>query len=238
LGEEVLNVRLKANAGWKGWISARAIPGIRRAAIVLAVLGVSAVLLPWGARGLGQWLVVADELEPARAIVVLSGRIPFRAMEAASIYRAGWAPEVWLTTEARTPEEAALDRLGIQVVRGEAYNREVLERLEVPARAIRVVRGDVWNTVDEVRLVALELGVGGADRVILVTSKTHSRRVRATWSAVAGSSSRAIVRYAREEPFDTEHWWRHTRDALQVSWEMFGLMNVWAGFPLHPDRQR
>jgi uncharacterized SAM-binding protein YcdF (DUF218 family) len=237
-GEDVLNDQQKARAGWNRWISARASRGIRRAAVVLAVLGVLVVLLPWGARGLGQWLVVADPLEPARAIVVLSGRIPFRAMEAASIYRAGWAPEVWLTAEARTPEEVALDGLGIQVLRGDAYNRKVLERLAVPARAIRVLRGDVWNTVDEVRLVARELGTGGADRVILVTSKTHSRRVRATWSAVSGSSSRAIVRYAREEPFDTEQWWRHTRTALQVSWEVFGLMNVWAGFPLEPDRQR
>jgi len=53
-GKEVLNVRLKANAGWNGWISARAIPGIRRAVVVLVALGVIAVLLPWGARGLGQ----------------------------------------------------------------------------------------------------------------------------------------------------------------------------------------
>lgn len=211
---------------------------IRRALVVLGVLGVIAALLPWGARGLGQWLVVVDPLEPARAIVVLSGRLPFRAMEAASLYRAGWAPEVWLTTEARTPEDAALARLGILVTRAEVYNREVLERLEVPARAIRVLNGDVWNTVDEMRLVSRELGAGGADRIILVTSKTHTRRVRATWGAVAGSSSRAIVRDASEEPFDTEHWWRHTRDALQVTWEVFGLMNAWAGFPLSPDRQR
>ncbi len=237
-GEEVLNVGLTGNAGRNGWSSARVKPGLRRAVAVLVVLGVIAVLLPWGARGLGQWLVVADPLEPARAIVVLSGRIPFRAMEAAALFRAGWAPEVWLTAEARTPEEAALGRLGITMLRGEAYNREVLERLEVPARAIRVLSGEVWNTVDEVRLVARELGAGGADRVILVTSKAHSRRVRATWSAVAGASSHAIVRSAREEPFDTAQWWRHTREALQVSWEVFGLMNVWAGFPLEPDRQR
>ena len=224
---------MNAKPGRIAWISA-----IQRAVVVLAVLGVIVALLPWGARGLGQWLVVADPLEPARAIVVLSGRIPFRAMEAASLYHAGWAPEVWLTTEARTPEEAAVSQLGIRVTRAEAYNREVLERLEVPARAIRVLSGDVWNTVDEMRLVARELGAVGADRVILVTSKTHTRRVRATWGAVAGSSSHAIVRDAREEPFDTEHWWRHSRDALQVTWEVFGLMNVWAGFPLAPDRQR
>ena len=89
---------------------------------------------------------------------------------------------------------------------------------------------------DEMRLVARELAAAGPDGVILVTSKVHSRRLRATWSAVVGPSPRATVRYASEEPFDTGQWWRHTRDALDVSREVFGLMNVWAGFPVQPDR--
>jgi uncharacterized SAM-binding protein YcdF (DUF218 family) len=210
---------------------------------LLVVLGVIALLLPWGASGLGHWLVVTDQLEPARAIVVLSGRVPFRAMEAASIYRGGWAREVWLTKEARTAEDLALDRLGVPVVRGEAFNREVLERLGVPPGAIRLVspgvqNTGVQNTVDEVRLVAAELGRDGGDQVIIVTSKAHSRRVRATWSAVVGSSPRAIIRYADEEPYHPGSWWRNTRDALDVSREVLGLMNVWAGFPVQPDRQR
>jgi hypothetical protein len=33
--------------------------------------------------GVGSWLVVEDPLEKAQAIVVLSGRIPIRALEAA-----------------------------------------------------------------------------------------------------------------------------------------------------------
>jgi uncharacterized SAM-binding protein YcdF (DUF218 family) len=179
---------------------------------------------------------VADPLDQGRAIVVLSGRVPFRAMEAASIYPAGWAPEVWLTKEARTPEELALSRLRVEVVRGEAYNREVLERLGVPARAIRLPDDSAWNTTDEMRLVARERVAGGARSVILVTSKVPTRRVRATWSAVVGSSPRATVRYASEEPFDSGRWWRHTREALEVSREAFRLMNVWAGFPVQPDR--
>ena len=227
-GGQVLNLRLKEEA--------RATPWIRRALVLLVILALLAVLLPWGASGVGHWLVVADPLEPGRAIVVLSGRVPFRAVEAASIYRAGWAPEVWLTKEARAPEELALGRLGIEVVRGEAYNRAVLERLGVPASAIRLLDDSVWNTTDEMRLVARELAAGGPGGVILVTSKTHSRRVRATWSAVVGSSPRATVRYASEEPFDNGQWWRHTRDTLDVSREVFGLMNVWAGFPVRPDR--
>lgn len=213
-----------------------AAPWTRLTLVLLLALALAGVLVPLGAGQLGRWLVVADPLERTQAIVVLSGRVPFRAMEAASIYQAGWALEVWLTKEARTPEALALERLGVPVVRGEAYNREVLERLGVPARAIRLLDDSVRNTTDEVRLVARELAAGGADRVILVTSKTHSRRVRATWSAVVGSSPRATVRYASEEPFDDGQWWRHTRDALEVSREVFGLMNVWAGFPVQPDR--
>jgi uncharacterized SAM-binding protein YcdF (DUF218 family) len=185
---------------------------------------------------LGYWLVVADPLEPARAIVVLSGRVPFRAMEAASIYRQKWAPEVWLTKEVRAAEDVALENLGVHVVPKEAYNREVLKRLGVPVSSIRILEDGVWNTVDETRLVAGELRANGADRVILVTSKTHSRRVRATWSEIIGASPRAVVRYASEEPNNPEHWWRNTRDALEVSREAFGLLNVWAGFPIQPDR--
>jgi uncharacterized SAM-binding protein YcdF (DUF218 family) len=204
---------------------------------VAALLGVVGVLLPWGASGVGQWLVVADPLEPARAVVVLSGRVPFRAMEAAALYREGLAPEVWLTMEARTPEELALDRLGVAVVRGEVYNREALERLGVKPEAIRLLGDGVRNTVDEMRLIASELGRNGGDRAIIVTSKVHSRRVRATWAAIVGASPKAIVRHARAEPYGARGWWRNTRDALDVSREVFGLMNVWAGFPVQPDRQ-
>jgi uncharacterized SAM-binding protein YcdF (DUF218 family) len=217
-------------------LSARLRRWALRALVLLAVLAAGAALLPWAASGLGQWLVVADPLEPARAIVVLDGRVPFRAMEAASLYREGLAPEVWVTKGVRTADELALDRLGVPIVRGDAYNRMVLERLGVKREAIRLLGEGVWNTVDEVRLVAGELAREGGDRVIIVTSKVHSRRVRATWAAIVGVFPKAIVRYARDEPYGAGSWWRNTRDALDVSREVFGLMNVWAGFPVQPDR--
>ena len=229
---------MREGAWPRGALSARLPRWIRRALVLAALLGTGTVLLWWGASGIGQWLMVADALEPAKAIVVLSGRVPFRAMEAASIYREGLAPEVWLTREVVGPEEQALARLGVAVVRGDAYNRAVLERLGVKPEAIHVLAASVWNTVDEMRLVAAELDRAGGNRVIIVTSKVHSRRVRATWDAIVGASPKAIVRYAREEPYDARGWWRNTRDALDVSREAFGLMNVWAGFPVQPDRSQ
>jgi uncharacterized SAM-binding protein YcdF (DUF218 family) len=217
--------------------SARTGRWIRRALVVGVLVGAVAALLPWGASGVGRWLMVADPLEPAKAIVVLSGRVPFRAMEAASLYREGLAPEVWLTKEVVRSEEQALGRLGVAVIRDEVYNRQALERLGVKPESIRLLGDGIRNTADEVRLIASELGRNGGDRVIIVTSKAHSRRVRATWAAIVGESPRAMVRYARGEPYAAGGWWRNTRDALDVSREVFGLMNVWAGFPVQPDRQ-
>ncbi|MBI3325412.1 MAG: YdcF family protein [Nitrospinae bacterium] len=175
---------------------------------------------------LAHWLVISDPLEPARAIVVLSGQLPFRAMEAASLYHQGWAPEIWLTQVAHPAEEAALAKLDVQVVWPDDYNQVVLERLEVPPDAIRVLSEGVKNTAEDVKLIARELRHVGGDRVILVTSKPHTRRVRTTWRALVGTSEQAIVRYATEDPFNPGHWWRHTGDALAVSREVFGLMNV------------
>ena len=205
-----------------------------RAGALLAVLVLVGALILVGIRGLGYWLEVDDPLEHARAVVVLGGHWPFRAMEAASIYQCRWAPEVWVTTAVHSAEEQALNRLGLQVVGADAYERAVLERLGVPAAAIRILNERVRNTVDEIQLVSRELGRINADRVILVTSKAHSRRVRTTWRAVVGDSPRGIVRYASEDPYDPDRWWRRTPDALAVSREVFGLMNVWAGFPVRP----
>src|SRR5207244_1097620 len=111
-------------------------------ALGLALLPVlAAVALAAGALGVGSWLVVADPLEPAAAIVVLGGHAPFRAMEAAALYRQHWAPAVWLTRPVQPSEAAAFRALGMEPGGEEAINREVLARLGVPPRAIRVLSG-------------------------------------------------------------------------------------------------
>jgi uncharacterized SAM-binding protein YcdF (DUF218 family) len=207
-----------------------------RPLVVFAVLAlVSLAVLPSALSALGRWLVVADPIDKASAIVVHVGRMPFRAMEAATFYNQGWAPAVWLTQENRNDTEAALLRLAIQPPRDHEYSREVLLRSGVPASAIRVLAPAILNTVQEVDLIAGELRKVGGGQVILVTSKSHSRRVRSIWWARVGGSPKAIVRYATEERYDPALWWRRTRDMAAVSWEVLGLVNVWAGFPLQAD---
>jgi uncharacterized SAM-binding protein YcdF (DUF218 family) len=189
--------------------------------------------------GLGRWLIVSDPLQPSTAIVVLSGGAPYRAIEAAQIYREGWAREVWITRAPTEADEALVARLGIKFDFGdEGSNRLVLQRLGVPPDAIRTLNPGARNTAEELRRVSAALSETRGDRVIIVSSKSHTRRVRATWHAVVGRTPQVIVRYASLDRFDGARWWERTDDALAVSREVFGLLNVWAGFPVRPDSRR
>jgi hypothetical protein len=58
--------------------------------------------------------------------------------------------------------------------------------------------------------------------------------VRLLWRRLAPGQSQAIVRATAGDPFDPRHWWRTTSDALDVVREVLGLLNAWAGLPLHP----
>jgi uncharacterized SAM-binding protein YcdF (DUF218 family) len=184
--------------------------------------------------GVGRWLVVEDPLDKAQAIVVLSGRIPLRAKEAARLYNAAYAPQVWLT---RANEPAAsLQEMHIAYLGEEFFDSRVLMHEGVPSNAIRVLEPPIDNTADEVRAIAAELEQEKGSAVIIVTSKAHTRRVRTLWRELVGERGRAIVRAASSDPFAPEHWWRTTGDALDVMREVLGLLNAWAGLPLHPSR--
>jgi uncharacterized SAM-binding protein YcdF (DUF218 family) len=91
----------------------------------------------------------------------------------------------------------------------------------------------ILNTADELRAVAEALKREPGASAIVVTSKAHTRRVRALWGKVSpGDHGRLLVRASTEDPFDAAHWWRSTNDALTVVREYLGLLNAWAGLPL------
>jgi uncharacterized SAM-binding protein YcdF (DUF218 family) len=188
----------------------------------------------WTAVHVGQWLVVQDQLERASAILVLGGDPPFRAVEAGAVYRRGLAPEVWLVRRVRPTADAAFARLGIKVSGEPTTDRLVLERVGVPSSVIRLLPRPAVNTTQELRVAGEELRRLGARRLIVVTSKAHSRRVRATWHVLFPDLD-ARIRVASDDPYDGRYWWRRTHDALAVSREVSGLLNVWAGFPVLPE---
>jgi uncharacterized SAM-binding protein YcdF (DUF218 family) len=157
-------------------------------------------------------------------------------MEAARIFHQGWAQEIWLTPGGWQEEAAAMARLGVDTVPEYEYSRRVLERLGVPKSAIRVLDGPTKNTAEEVRAIARAVKAQQGIRVILVTSKMHTRRVKTIWRQLVGDHPQAIVRYTPDDPARPERWWRDTGDAMAATRELFGLLNAWAGFPIKSER--
>ena len=179
----------------------------------------------------GLWLVREDPLEKSQAIIILSGGLPGRALAAARIYRDGFARQVWLTQPLQPG--ASMEDLHLPYAGEEQYNRMVLIGRGVRPGDIRLLTPRILNTADELHAVANALDQQPGATAIIVTSRAHTRRVRALWRKVSpGDRGRLLVRASTKDPFDAEHWWRTTNDALAVVREYLGLLNVWAGLPL------
>ena len=183
---------------------------------------------------LGRWLVVEDPLAHASAIAVLSGRLPSRAVEAVRIYRGGYAPEVWITRSIEPG--ASLAKLSVSYTGEEIYEKEILIQGGVPEAAIRILDPPILNTQDEIKAIGLALQREANPKVIIVTSKVHTRRTKALWDRLSARQGQAIVRGVSDDSFETAHWWQNTTDVLDVVREVLGLLNVWAGLPLRPAR--
>ena len=183
---------------------------------------------------IGTWLVVEDPLTHADVIVVLSGRLPERALEAARVYKAGYADQVWISPPVSPADD--LKAMNISYLGEDFYNEKVLMAQGVPPDAIRILDRPDANTQAEVRQTVEDLRAMDFHSVIIVTSKPHTRRVRTIWRKLVGADPSMIVRFASDDTYDGAHWWRHTRDALDVVRETLGLLNAWAGFPLRPSQ--
>jgi uncharacterized SAM-binding protein YcdF (DUF218 family) len=181
---------------------------------------------------LGRWLDREDPLQKAAAIAVLSGRMPDRALEAAKLYNQGYAPQVWLSYSVEPG--ATLEKYSIPFAGEETYDRLLLLHEGVPESAVRLLDPPIINTADEMHTFGLALRQENLHRVILVTSKLHTRRTATLWKRISSKDGEAFVRGVPGDEYLVRHWWQSTSGALDVVREILGLMNIWAGLPLQP----
>ena len=196
---------------------------MRAALVVTAALGlVAAVLLA------GRLLVVADPLPPrADAIVILAGSVADRALEAASLYRAGVASRVVVTRERLAPGEAALRRRGVRLPEFSELTLRALSELGVPETASLRLRRSTFSTESEARTIARWACSQRVRSLVVVTSRAHTRRARLILAQALGPGIALAVRPARHDPFSPNRWWRLRRDTKIVLSEYQKLAHYW-----------
>ena len=134
---------------------------VRRLLIVLFFVAILAALTSQAAR-----FLVADEPEPADAIVVLAGETNVRPALAIELLRQGVAPRVFLDVETREPlYDQRLTDIAQRYINdlGESHRVSVCP----------IVSLSTFAEVDDVNRCLQSVG---AHRVLIVTSDYHSRR--------------------------------------------------------------
>lgn len=189
------------------------------AALLVLVLGALAFV------SLGRVMASEDPLQRADAIFVFAGTFVERPLEAADLYREGYAPRIVVTRA--VAEQAALDleRRGVRIPTEYDLNKEVLLKVGVPVAALILPSFIHDNTAEEARTLAELARQHGWRRVILVSSKYHLRRIKfAAWRELRGTHVDVIARGSRYDPATPHRWWTRRGDIRWLSTEVPKLL--------------
>jgi uncharacterized SAM-binding protein YcdF (DUF218 family) len=206
-------------------------PGSRRRTLIAVLLVAAVAAFVYGFLSIGRFLAHQDPLEPADAIFVFAGTRVERPLEAADLYKAHYAPTVVLTvalSESAAVEEAG--RRGITVTSDIDEIRTLLVRLGVPAEVILIPERIHDNTAAEANTLRALAVSHGWQRVIVVSSMYHLRRVSlATRRALRGTGVRVIARGSRYDPSTPDRWWQRRADVRWLFSEVPKLAAYAAG---------
>jgi len=197
----------------------------RLAALAAIVLILVAVAAP----RLGAWLVVEDPLQKSDAIFVLGGTMFERPLEAVDLFHEGWAPRVLLVRQIPDYGEEQLIERGVTFQREIDVQVDVLMKLGVPRSAIAVLPPQN-STRDEADELLAAVVANKWTRVIVVTSKQHTRRARLVMNRrLAGTGAQAILRASRYDLSDVDGWWRNRSTLRFTLFETQRLIAYWLG---------
>jgi uncharacterized SAM-binding protein YcdF (DUF218 family) len=198
---------------------------LRRLIPLLVVTVIAAAVVVPGFPALGTWLVVADPLAPSDAIFVLEGKTPAREVEAAALYHRRVAPLVAIS---HARERGTLARHLAGQPSGQDVAHAALRHLGVPERAILRLQPEVDNTEEELDVIADVARARGFRRIVLLSSPSHTRRIRMIWDARPRPAT-ALVHPTSYETWDAPRWWRSRHGVESMVHELGGMANFRLG---------
>ena len=188
---------------------------------------VSVFLMP----NLGQWLVTEDELQESDMIVVLTGSVPDRILQAVDIYNERYSDKLVFVNSYRVGYDIFVER-GVEIPPGDAQlSKMVAIDLGVPEENILILEGNAKSTQDEALIIREYIRNNRAiESIILVTSKYHSGRSKRIFRKALSGLDREISIYSspsKYDPFNVNQWWKDREDIKLVVLEYLKLANFY-----------
>jgi len=172
-------------------------------------------------RRIGSMIVVDDRPLYSDAVVVFFTGVEYypRLIQAAGIYRRQLTRKVVINGNRKTAILRELENKGFErccpwymdFVR-------ILTLLGVSEKDIITISAEnAYDTMSQAQAVGGELIRRRFSKVIITTSKFHSRRAKYIWQNMYKNRSTIYVSPAAADPYDPRKWWQ---DGRQIRWVM------------------
>ncbi|MFC1866780.1 YdcF family protein [Thermodesulfobacteriota bacterium] len=187
---------------------------------------------------LGEFLVLDKKPEKAGAVVVLNTGLEYfpRLIEAADLYRRGFAAKIVINGNRKTEAFRSLEVKGFRPCCLWYEDRiRILELFDVPRQAVIAISAeDAYDTVSEAELVGKAILKRNFAQIIITTSKSHTKRAHFIWQRMYKNRLTIIPVSAKTDPFDPKGWWKHGRQIRWVlseygAWIFYFLKNIKEG---------
>ncbi len=180
---------------------------------------------------LGQWLVALDELQESDMIVVLTGSVPDRILQAVDIYNERYSGKIVLVDSYMVDYDIFVER-GVEIPPGGAQlSKMAAIDLGVPEENILILEGSAKSTQDEALIIREYIRNNiEIESIILVTSKYHSGRSKKIFRKALSGLDREINIYSspsKYDPFNVNQWWKDREDIKWVGLEYLKLANFY-----------
>lgn len=174
----------------------------------------------------GRWLIKNDSPVNGDAIVLLTGSIADRVLETADRFNEGTAGRIIIVTESMG-EYKILEEKGVSLISSTNQICNSLAALGVPSGSITILPGDAESTMEEALVIDKYLtGQNAIDTIILVSSKTHTRRASMIFNHVlrkSGKNVTVLCSPSRYTGFNASRWWMKKEDIQDVVLEYVKL---------------
>ena len=189
-------------------------------ALLLTVIAL--ILLLWFTRAAwlplpGRWLVVADPLQPAAAVVALAGGTD-RITYAADLYHQGYAD--WYVAG-----DVPLHLPGLDITYRELVKREAMAN-GVPGDLVVALPYTVETTVEEAQALRQLAEEQDWPSLLVITDPYHTRRARRILNDIFQDSEvRLAIRPVENSWYQPEIWWQY-ESGIRETWTeyvKFGL---------------
>jgi len=195
---------------------------------LLIFLLLAAIISVIGCRKAGLWLIKEDHPENADAIVLLTGSIADRVLQAADIYQSGYAEKI-LIAEEYMGAYKELEKRGFLIISKTTQTKDALVFFDVPPDSIIILPGDAESTISEALIIRDYISQNSyIDTILLVTSSPHARRASIIFKKAFSEMETPVTVLSIPSvynKFNAEKWLRCKEDIQIVILEDIKLMN-------------